>query len=80
MREDDIDIVGMILERLPEETKEQYEVKLYMKSHKSNCNYYIYERYKEETRFFNTILKSLMLDLGRDITLQINKDKIINKS
>ena len=48
-----------------------------MKRHKSNCNYYIYEKYKEETRFFNTILKSLMLDLGQDIITLINKDNII---
>ena len=74
MREEDIDIVEMIIERMPEQTKEQYEIKLYMKRHKS---YYIYEKYKEETRFFNTILKSLMLDLGQDIITLINKDNII---
>ncbi|MFR8233267.1 MAG: hypothetical protein ACLVA2_02495 [Clostridia bacterium] len=77
MREEDIDIVEMIIERMPEQTKEQYEIKLYMKRHKSNCNYYIYKKYKEETRFFNTILKSLMLDLGQDIITLINKDNII---
>lgn len=28
MREEDIDIVEMIIERMPEQTKEQYEIKL----------------------------------------------------
>ena len=37
MREEDIDIVEMIIERMPEQTKEQYEIKLYMKRHKCIC-------------------------------------------
>ena len=30
MREEDIDIVEMIIERMPEQTKEQYEINQYI--------------------------------------------------
>ena len=79
MRDEDIDIMEMIIERMPEKTPEQAEIKWYMKSHKTNCNYFLYERFKKETTFFNTILKSLMVDLGREITMVLYKDDIVTK-
>ena len=44
-----------------------------MLSHKSNCNTFLYEKYKKETTFLNTIIKSLIFDLGREITEVIYK-------
>jgi len=71
MREEDIDIVEIIIKQMPEKTVEQQRIKLYMQTHKGNCNNYIYKKYERETTFFNTILKSLMTDLGREIVSTI---------
>ena len=78
MREEDIDIMELIIERMPEKTEEQKKIKFYMLSHKSNCNWFLYERYKKETTFLNTIVQSLMVDLGRAITNVMYKDNIVN--
>ncbi len=77
MKEEDIDIMDLIIKRMPEKTLEQKEIKFYMLSHKSNCNYFLYEKYKQETTFLNTIIKTLMADLGREITNVIYKDDIV---
>ena len=79
MRDEDIDIVDLIIKQMPEKTKEQADIKFYMKSHKTICNDFLYQRFSKETTFFNTILKSLMLDLGREINLVLYKDKLITK-
>ena len=39
--ETEIDIMKLIIERMPEKTEEQKKIKLYMQSHKSNCNYFL---------------------------------------
>lgn len=72
MGENDLDIVQLMIENMPEDNDTQKRIKFYMQVHKSNCNNFIYERYKKETTFFNTILKSLLCDLGAEIlrTLQ----------
>ena len=81
MREDEIDIMEIIIEKMPEKTKEQKEIKFYMKSHKTNCNYFLYEKYQKETTFLNTIIKSLMQDLGKEIIDIMYKDyQIIQKN
>lgn len=67
MREEDLDIVKLIIETMPEETELQTRIKFYMESHKTDCNYFIYKKYAKETTFFNTILKSLAADLGAEI-------------
>lgn len=77
MRENEIDIMELIIDRMPEESKEQKEIKFYMKNNKANCNYFIYEKYSKETTLLNTIVKSLMQDLGREIINIIYKDDII---
>ena len=77
--EEELDIMGIIIEKMPEKTEEQKRIKFYMSSHKSNCNSFLYEKYKNETTFLNTIIKSLMFDLGREITDIIYKDRIIDK-
>ena len=77
MRENEIDIMKLIIDIMPEETKEQKEIKMYMKSHKTNCNSFLYEKYKKESTFLNIIIKSLMQDLGREIIDIIYRDDIV---
>lgn len=77
MREEDLDIVKLIIETMPEENELQSRIKLYMKAHKTNCNYFIYQKYAKETTFFNTILKSLAADLGAEIMRSFVEDKVI---
>lgn len=77
MREEEIDIMELILERMPEKTEEQKRIKFYMLSHKSNCNYFLYEKYKKETTFFNTILNSLMLDLAREVSDVVYQENMV---
>ncbi len=74
---EEVDIMELIIERMPEKTAEQKEIKFYMLSHKSNCNYFLYEKYRKETTFLNTIIKMLMEDLGREIINVIYKDRIV---
>ena len=50
MREEEIDIMELIIDKMPEKTEEQTRIKFYMESHKSNCNYFLYEKYKKETK------------------------------
>ena len=77
MRDDEIDIMEIIIEKMPEKTKEQKEIKLYMKSHKTNCNNFLYEKYKKETTFLNTIIRALMQDLGKEIIDIMYKDYLV---
>lgn len=79
MRENEIDIMKLIIDIMPEETKEQKEIKIYMRNHKTNCNYFLYEKYKKESTFLNTIIKSLMQDLGREIISIIHRDDIVSQ-
>lgn len=67
MREGDLDIVELIINNMPEENELQVRIKLYMQTHKGNCNNFIYSKYERETTFFNSILKSLSADLGSEI-------------
>ena len=79
MREEEIDIMELIIDKMPEKTEEQTRIKFYMESHKSNCNSFLYEKYKKETTFLNTIVKSLMQDLGREIINVLYKDTVEKK-
>ncbi len=77
MREEDLDIVKLIIETMPEENELQNRIKLYMKAHKTNCNQFIYQKYAKETTFFNAILKSLAANLGAEIMRNfIEKERI----
>lgn len=67
MREGDLDIVELMINNIPEENELQTRIKLYMQTHKSNCNNFIYSNFRQETTFFNTIFKSLISDLGAEI-------------
>ncbi len=77
MRENDIDIVQLIIDNMPEGNELQCRIKLYMKSHKQNCNNFIYTKYSKETTFFNTILKSLSADLGLQIIENFKEKNMI---
>ncbi len=77
MKENDIDIVQLIINNMPEENELQYRIKLYMQSHKQNCNDFIYTKYSKETTFFNTILKSLSADLGLEIVKNFKEKNMI---
>ena len=57
MRDDDLDIVEIILNNIPQNNEIQERIKLYIETHKSNCNDYIYTKYKEEMIYFNSIFK-----------------------
>ena len=72
MEENDIDIVDLIISNMLEETEIQARIKLYMQTHKSNCNNFIYSKFQKETTFFNTILKSLTSDLSFEIIKTLN--------
>ena len=38
--EKEIDIMEIIIEKMPEKTEEQKRIKFYMSSNKSKCNYF----------------------------------------
>ena len=78
MREEDLDIVDIILNNMPAKTEQQLQIKLYMQMNKTNCNYFLYQRFKKETTFFNTILKALMVDLGAEICRVLEKENIVD--
>ena len=73
MRDDDLDIVEIILNNIPQNNEIQERIKLYIETHKSNCNDYIYTKYKEEMIYFNSILKSIRAGLGSEIIRTLNK-------
>ena len=73
MRDDDLDIVEIILNNIPQNNEIQERIKLYIETHKSNCNDYIYTKYKEEMIYFNSMLKSIRSGLGSEIIRTLNK-------
>ncbi len=77
MKENDLDIVGLIIQNIPQDTEVQARIKMYMQSHKSNCNNFIYAKYQKETTFFNTILKSLACDLSYEILRNFQEQNLI---
>ena len=76
MRDGDIDIVEIIINNMPQKTDMQKRIKFYMECHKSNCNNFIYSNFKNETTMFNSLLKILSADLGREIFLVLNKKEV----
>ncbi len=67
MRDGDLDIVELILSRIPEDTEIQQRIKFYIQTHKTNCNNFIYVKYEKEATYFNAILKALMSDLSAEV-------------
>ena len=64
MRDDDLDIVEITLNNIPQNNEIQERIKLYIETHKSNCNDYIYTKYKEEMIYFNSIFIIIISDIG----------------
>lgn len=77
MREGDVDIVELMIKTMPEETEMQTRIKFYMECHKTDCNYFIYEKYAREATFLNTILKSLTVDLGAEIVRNFRRKNML---
>ena len=73
MREENLDIVEIILSNIPQNSEIQKRIKLYIETHKSNCNDYIYTKYKEEMIYLNSIFKSIRSGLGSEIIRTLNK-------
>lgn len=74
---ENLDITELIIANMPGETEIQERIKLYMQTHKSNCNNFIYAKYQKETTYFNAIFKSLACDLGAEILRTLQSKKII---
>ncbi|MCI8519836.1 MAG: hypothetical protein HFJ51_07490 [Clostridia bacterium] len=77
MRDTDIDIAELIINKMPQDTELQQRIRTYIQAHKSNCNEYLYSKYSRETTFFNTILKSLQVDLGAEVARVLTDKGII---
>ena len=77
MRDDDLDIVEIILNNIPQNNEIQERIKLYIETHKSNCNDYIYTKYKEEMIYCNSIFKSIRSGLGSEIIRTLNKKDML---
>ncbi len=77
MRNEDIDIAELIINRIPQETELQQRIRTYIQAHKSNCNEFLYSKYSRETTFLNTIIKSLQADLGAEVARVLADKKII---
>ena len=77
MRDNDLDIVELIIKTMPKENELQNRIKMYMETHKSNCNHFIYAKYQRETTFFNTIFKALTSDLCAEILRCFQEKNIV---
>ena len=64
---ENLDIVELMISKMPCETEIQGRIKFYMQTHKSNCNNFINIKYSKEVTFFYSIFKSLMCDLSAEI-------------
>lgn len=71
----DLDIIELILQDLKPISKEHERIKLYLETHKGNCDYYICNssKYKERIICLKSIYQSIKLDLLNDICLEINR-------
>ena len=71
--EEELDIVQLIIENMPEKTEIQMTIKLYMQMHKTRCNEYVYEHYKRSATTLNAIFQELRADLGREVLEVLQK-------
>lgn len=71
----DLDIIELIIKDFIPTSKEHERIKLYLETHKGNCNHYIYNssKYKDRTICLKSIYQSIKLDLLNDICLEINR-------
>ncbi len=69
----ELDIIELILQELKPTSEEHERIKLYLETHKGNCDYYISNssKYKERIVCLKSIYHSIKLDLLNDICRQI---------
>lgn len=79
MKNGKIDIAEIIIKNMPEENEMQQRIKLYIETHKNNCNEFLYNKYEKETVFLNTIIKTLRADLGADIVRVLANNQFVLK-
>ncbi len=77
MKNGKIDIAEIIIKNMPEENEMQQRIKLYIETHKNNCNEFLYNKYEKETVFLNTIIKTLRADLGADIVRVLANNQFV---
>lgn len=79
MKNGNIDIAEIIINNMPQENEIQQRIKLYIETHKNNCNEFMYNKYEKETMFLNTIIKTLRADLGADIVRVLASNQFVLK-
>lgn len=69
----DINIIELILQEFKPKSEEHERIKLYLATHKGECDYYIEKssKYKERVVCLKSIYHSIKLDLLHDICQQI---------
>ena len=70
----DLNIIDLILQDFEPSSENHERIKLYLETHKGNCDNYIStsSKYKERVICLKSIYHSIKLDLLRDICQQIN--------
>ena len=70
----DLNIIELILQEFKPTSEEHERMKLYLETHKGNCNYYISNssKYKDRIICLKSIYHSIKLDLLNDIYIQIH--------
>ena len=66
-------LYGAIFECGLDKTGDNQVIKLYIETRKSNCNDYIYTKYRKESIYFNSIFKTLRAGLGSEIVRTLNR-------
>ena len=79
MKNGNVDIAEIIINNMPQENEIQQRIKLYIETHKNNCNEFMYNKYEKETIFLNTIIKTLRADLGADIVRVLTNNQFVLK-
>lgn len=69
-----LDIIELILQNFTPTTDEHQRIKLYLQTHKGNCDYYISNssKYNERITCLKSIYHSIEVDLLSDIYAQIH--------
>lgn len=70
----DLNIIELILQEFKPTSEEHERIKLYLETHKGNCDYYISNssKYKDRIVCLKSIYHSIKSDLLNDICRQIN--------
>ena len=71
--EHDLNLIKLILENIEPQNEEQKRIKLYLETHRGNCEEYIAKstKYKERVICLKSIYHSIMADLLHEICQQI---------